>query len=109
MTRMIKRRGSGTWPVAKATVTRSACPTAMFGCDLVEKVHFPQNSHNLGDRKCLEKLRKPFVALPDAILFANFAGKSFSTPTRLNTALTVVRASRRALAQGAQGTRLAEM
>ena len=33
MTRMIKRRGSGTWPVAKATVTRSGCPRAMYGCD----------------------------------------------------------------------------
>ena len=33
---MIKKRGSGTWPVAKATVTRSACPKAMFGCDLAE-------------------------------------------------------------------------
>jgi hypothetical protein len=35
----------------------------------VEKVHFPQNSQNLGDRKCLGKLRKSFVGLPDAILF----------------------------------------
>jgi hypothetical protein len=24
------------WPLAKATVTRSACPKAMFGCDLAE-------------------------------------------------------------------------
>ena len=36
MTRMMKRRGSGTWPVAKATVTMSACPKAMFRCDLAE-------------------------------------------------------------------------
>jgi|ERR1039457_1090053 hypothetical protein len=35
----------------------------------VEKVHFPQNSPNLGDRKCLGKLRKSFVGHPDAILF----------------------------------------
>ena len=35
----------------------------------VEKVHFPQNSQNLGDRKCLGKLRKSFVGHPDAILF----------------------------------------
>jgi hypothetical protein len=27
-----------------------------------------QNSRNLGDRKCLGKLRKSFVGLPDAIL-----------------------------------------
>jgi hypothetical protein len=48
----------------------------------VEKVHFPQNKQNLGDRKCLGKLRKSFAGHPDAILFfANFAGKSFSTAT----------------------------
>src|SRR6267143_7000237 len=35
----------------------------------VEKVHFPQNSRNLGDGKCLGKLRKSFVGHPDAILF----------------------------------------
>ena len=35
----------------------------------VEKVHFPQNSQDLGDRKCLGKLRKSFVGLSDAILF----------------------------------------
>jgi hypothetical protein len=35
----------------------------------VEKVHFPQNSQNLGDRKCLGKLRKSFVGHPDAFLF----------------------------------------
>jgi hypothetical protein len=49
----------------------------------VEKVRFPQNSRKLGDRKCLGKLKKWFVEHPDAILFfANFAGRSFSTPTR---------------------------
>jgi hypothetical protein len=32
----------------------------------VEKVHFPQNSQNLGDRKCLGKPRKSFVGLPSA-------------------------------------------
>jgi hypothetical protein len=35
----------------------------------VEKLHFLQNSKNLGDRKCLGKLRKPFVGHPDTILF----------------------------------------
>ena len=34
--RMIKWRGSGTWPVAKGTVTRSDCPKAMYGCDVAE-------------------------------------------------------------------------
>jgi hypothetical protein len=34
--RIIKRRGSGTWPVVKATVTRSVCPNAMYGCDVAE-------------------------------------------------------------------------
>ena len=29
----------------------------------VEKVHFPQNSENLADRKCLGKPRKSFVGL----------------------------------------------
>src|ERR1035437_4461560 len=35
----------------------------------VEKVHFSQNSRNLGDRKCLGKPRKSFVGHPNAILF----------------------------------------
>jgi hypothetical protein len=34
--RMIKRRGSGTWSVAKATVTSSSCPRAGYGCDVAE-------------------------------------------------------------------------
>jgi hypothetical protein len=35
----------------------------------VEKLHFLQNSRNLGDRKCLERPRKSFVGHPGAILF----------------------------------------
>jgi len=34
MTRMLKGRGSRAWPVAKATVTSSSCPRAMYGCDV---------------------------------------------------------------------------
>src|SRR2546430_16283232 len=41
----------------------------------VEKVHFPQNSENLGDRKCLGKSRKSFVGHPDAILFLRISQK----------------------------------
>jgi hypothetical protein len=35
----------------------------------VEKLQVLQNSKNLGDRKCLGKLRKSFVGHPDTILF----------------------------------------
>jgi hypothetical protein len=35
----------------------------------VEKLHFPQNSQKLGDRKYLGKPRTSFVGRPDAILF----------------------------------------
>jgi hypothetical protein len=35
----------------------------------VEKVQFPQNNENLGDRKCLGKPRKSFVGHPNATLF----------------------------------------
>jgi hypothetical protein len=35
----------------------------------VEKLHFRQNSENLGDRKCLGKPRTSFLGHPDAILF----------------------------------------
>jgi hypothetical protein len=35
----------------------------------VEKLHFSQNSENLGDRKCLGKPRKSFLGHPNAILF----------------------------------------
>jgi hypothetical protein len=34
--RMVKRRGSGTWPIAKGTVTSSACANASYGCDVAE-------------------------------------------------------------------------
>jgi hypothetical protein len=36
----------------------------------VEKVHFPQNSQNLGDRKCPGKPRKSFVGLPNCKVFS---------------------------------------
>jgi hypothetical protein len=35
----------------------------------VEKLHFSQDSENLGDRKCLGKSRKSFVGLPGAKFF----------------------------------------
>jgi hypothetical protein len=35
----------------------------------VEKLHFRQNTENLGDRKCLGKPRTSFLGHPDAILF----------------------------------------
>jgi hypothetical protein len=38
-------------------------------CLAVEKLHFLQNSRNLGDRKCLGKPRKSFVGLPSAKFF----------------------------------------
>jgi hypothetical protein len=39
----------------------------------VEKLHFLQTSKNLGDRKCLGKLRKSFVGHPDTILFSQIS------------------------------------
>jgi hypothetical protein len=48
----------------------------------VEKLHFLQNSRNLGDRKCLGKSRKSFIGLPNANFFsAIFRQVSFSTAT----------------------------
>src|ERR1039458_2217092 len=37
--RFLKTRGTDTWPVVKATVTSSDCPTASFGCPITE-VHY---------------------------------------------------------------------
>jgi hypothetical protein len=34
-----------------------------------------KDSENLGDRKCLEKLRKSFVGLPNAKFFGPFSGE----------------------------------
>lgn len=34
--RMIRRRGSRSWPIAKATVTSSAFEHASYGCDVAE-------------------------------------------------------------------------
>lgn len=36
VSRMIRRRGSGSWPVAKATVTSSSCHKAGYGCPVAE-------------------------------------------------------------------------
>jgi hypothetical protein len=50
----------------------------------VEKLHFRQNSENLGDRKCLGKLRKSFIGHPDAILFLRISRKGvFQQPQAL--------------------------
>jgi|SRR5436190_18496950 len=52
----------------------------------VEKVHFPQNSENLGDRKCLGKSRKSFVGHPDAILFLRISQKGvFQQPQKMSS------------------------
>jgi hypothetical protein len=49
----------------------------------VEKVQFPQNSENLGDRKCLEKPRKSFVEHPSAILFLRISREGVFQQPRL--------------------------
>jgi hypothetical protein len=41
----------------------------------VEKVHFLQNSQNLGDGKSLGKPRKSFVEVPIAKFFRAFSGE----------------------------------
>src|ERR1035437_2104179 len=51
----------------------------------VEKVHFLQNSRNLGDRKCLGKSRKSFVGHPDAILFLRISREGVFQQPRLVT------------------------
>src|ERR1039457_4038479 len=52
----------------------------------VEKVHFPQNNQNLGDRKCPGKPRKSFVGHPDAILFLRISREGvFQQPRLLTT------------------------
>jgi hypothetical protein len=62
-----------------------ACQRELLNIEIrrgVEKVHFPPNSGNLGDRKYLGKLRKSFVGHPDAILFLRISRERvFSTPT----------------------------
>jgi hypothetical protein len=50
----------------------------------VEKVPFSRNSENLEDRKCLAKLRKSFVGLPNAKFFRPFSGEGvFQQPQAL--------------------------
>jgi hypothetical protein len=55
----------------------------------VEKVHFPQNSQNLGDGKCLGKPRKSFVGLPIAKFFRAFSGDGVFQQPRLVTTATL--------------------
>jgi hypothetical protein len=47
----------------------------------VEKLAFALKQLNLGDRKCLGKLRKSFIRHSSAIILANLWGGSFSTAT----------------------------
>jgi hypothetical protein len=54
----------------------------------VEKLHFLQNSKNLGDRKCLGKLRKSFVGHPDTILFSRISRERVSQHPRLISTTT---------------------
>jgi hypothetical protein len=58
----------------------------------VEKLHFLQNSRNLGDRKCLGKLRKSFVGHPDAILFLRISRERVFQHPRLISSLIMVSA-----------------
>ena len=51
----------------------------------VEKVRFSENSGNLGDRKCLGKLRKSFVGLPNVKFFRPFSGEGvFQQPQAIS-------------------------
>jgi hypothetical protein len=54
----------------------------------IEKVHFPQNNQNLGDRKCPGKPRKSFVGHPDAILFLRISREGvFQQPRLFSTGM----------------------
>jgi hypothetical protein len=55
----------------------------------VEKVPFSRKSENLGDRKCLGKLRKSFVGLPSAKFFQPFSGEGvFQQPRLFSTVIS---------------------
>src|SRR6266481_10050082 len=56
----------------------------------VEKLHFLQNSKNLGDRKCLGKLRKSLVGHPDTILFSRISRERVFQHPRLVTSVCFV-------------------
>jgi hypothetical protein len=52
----------------------------------VEKLHFRQNSENLGDRKCLGKPRTSFVGHPSAKFFQPFSDERvFQQPRDLTS------------------------
>jgi Protein of unknown function (DUF3592) len=57
MARMIKQRGSGTWPVARATVTSSSCPRAGYGCDVAEVYY----KYRVGGELYTGLNEKPFI------------------------------------------------
>jgi hypothetical protein len=52
----------------------------------VEKLHFRQNTENLGDRKCPGKPRTAFVGHPDAISFLRISRERVFQHPRLITA-----------------------
>ena len=58
MSRILKRRGSSAWPVAKAIVTSSACPRAMYGCDVAE-VHY---TYRIDGELYTGTNEKPFIS-----------------------------------------------
>src|ERR1035437_1333329 len=75
----------------KASPKGSAFGQLLITGVAVEKLHFLQNSRNLGDRKCLGKPRKSFVGLPNAILFLRISREGvFQQPRDLSSIMTRV-------------------
>jgi hypothetical protein len=64
----------------------------------VEKVPFSRNSENLGNRKCLGKLRKSFVGLPNAKVFRPFSGEGVFQQPQAFTLKTPARGAMNAIA-----------
>jgi hypothetical protein len=56
----------------------------------VEKLHFPQNSRNLGDRNCPRKTRTSFVGHPDAILFSRISREGVFNSHEILRQLTLI-------------------
>jgi hypothetical protein len=59
----------------------------------VEKLPFRPKQPNWGDRKCLGKLRRSFVAHPDAILFLRISGQRVFQQPRLISSLVAIKAA----------------
>ena len=94
--RVTKIHGSSTWPVAKATVTSSDCPTSAFGCPVAEIYY----TYRVNGELYTGVHEKPFILHSSGELYARqlSQGRDFAVRLRpVDPSASIVRAEDRDL------------